>query len=663
MTPPKPISLEGRGRKLAEDQGGWGLNSPVHKPSFWRPAHVREPLTLPTNSGSSGPLHAPPVTGTGTTNSVPLARETRAGIAYKNVLPKPKGFHTTAYCAARRVPELRKVIGRALDPTVLQSRRQTLFMVQDAIQKAFGTDYRVELFGSTRYGISSAKSDLDMVLLDPHHPYGAAPGYEWDVQQTPVYNLRTVTKILKKAGFFIFETLPQASVPIIKFIDNRTGHRVDLNINDRLGVLNSDLIKRYCELNPVLVPMIQYVKLWAKPLGLNSPSRNHLNKPMTFSSYALVMMTIGFLQHRGLLPNLQEDLPPLEPGKLKGTFWLHKPRILCCDVRYNMAEDWTPPEDIPVEQLMQDWFNFWGHSFKFEDEMISIREGGRIPRPPRVSGGTPFNGLFWNIDPFIRTKNITGNIARGSLLRFTLECRNSAASKEFEQDVLPRPRSYDQTEKIAGLDELMTPLEMRSATWIPVDEIPSWNRTIPNGNRDLPPHQCLSPNRPEELSAPATPGSSTESLLEILASPLDTGKRTKPDKKEAGKKAGKKTKPIRTKTEWSVGEEFPVIWHDPLEVSKLADDEVEVEVKVDVDFEVDTPKNLSETADGGAAETAGQPPRIPDPNDSTAATNDQEFDYDPTLRFDGFGRFLRPEPRRRPPPEEPEEDQVGFGLR
>lgn len=38
-------------------------------------------------------------------------------------------------------------------------------MVQDALQKAFGTDYRVELFGSTRYGISSAKSDLDMVLL------------------------------------------------------------------------------------------------------------------------------------------------------------------------------------------------------------------------------------------------------------------------------------------------------------------------------------------------------------------------------------------------------------------------------------------------------------------------------------------------------------------
>lgn len=134
---------------------------------------------------------------------------------------------------------------------------------------------------------------------------------------------RTVAKILKKAGFFIFETLPQASVPIskfplvllfcplliyapsVKFMDNRTGHRVDLNINDRLGVLNSDLIKRYCELNPVLVPMIQYVKLWAKPLGLNSPSRNQLNKPMTFSSYALVMMTIGFLQVGLVLPVLQ----------------------------------------------------------------------------------------------------------------------------------------------------------------------------------------------------------------------------------------------------------------------------------------------------------------------------------------------------------------------
>jgi DNA polymerase sigma len=83
---------------------------------------------------------------------------------------------------------------------------------------------------------------------------------------------------------------------LVKFKDQKTGHFVDLNVNDRLGVHNSDLIKQYCQLNPVLRTMIQYIKMWAKPLGLNRPSPTQRGASVTFSSYALVMMTIGFLQ-------------------------------------------------------------------------------------------------------------------------------------------------------------------------------------------------------------------------------------------------------------------------------------------------------------------------------------------------------------------------------
>jgi hypothetical protein len=40
--------------------------------------------------------------------------------------------------------------------------------------------------------------------------------------------------------------------------------------------------------------MMVFIKRWAKPLGLNSPSRK--GAPVTFSSYALMLMTIGLLQ-------------------------------------------------------------------------------------------------------------------------------------------------------------------------------------------------------------------------------------------------------------------------------------------------------------------------------------------------------------------------------
>ncbi|KAJ7472262.1 hypothetical protein B0H11DRAFT_1729327 [Mycena galericulata] len=282
---------------------------------------------------------------------------------------------------------------------VLASRMRTLRAVEKTIRKQYGNQYSVELFGSTRYGISSPSSDLDMVILDPALEHGFTTSGR---RLPPIYNIKKLAGVLRKAGFKVIDTIAGAAVPIVIFQDPQTGHLCDINVNDRLGMLNSDLIRRYCELNPVLVDMVLYIKKWAKPLGLNAPSSRQRG-PVTFSSYALVMMTIGFLQHRGLLPNLQEALPPLNAGQLKGTFWLRQPTILRCDVRYNQATGWTPPEDVPVHQLMHDWFNFWATEFDYDAEMISIRQGGRISRST-VPEPMEFRGFLWNIDPFIRTK-------------------------------------------------------------------------------------------------------------------------------------------------------------------------------------------------------------------------------------------------------------------
>ncbi|KAK7052331.1 hypothetical protein R3P38DRAFT_1642039 [Favolaschia claudopus] len=296
----------------------------------------------------------------------------------------------------------------------------------------------------------------------------------------------TSPKSFAKRDFTLPTQLQMPMYPL--FADKKTHHFVDLNVNDRLGVMNSELIKRYCELNPVLRPMIQYIKQWAKPLGLNRssfnlkhPSNNFLAKPITFSSYALVMMTIGFLQSRGLLPNLQEGLPPMEPGTLKGTFWLRKPRITCCDVRYNMAEGWTPPEDVPVSQLIQDWFRLWGHEFKFEEQMVSVRDGGILPRPTLADGVAPYNGVLWNLDPFIRRKNITGIISHPSLARFKFMCSEYAENTAFEEGRLPPPltRTREEPPHIALKEKQPEPPHTPDPEWHPVDsnELPfTWRR-------------------------------------------------------------------------------------------------------------------------------------------------------------------------------------------
>ena len=78
----------------------------------------------------------------------------------------------------------------------------------------------------------------------------------------------------------------------MKFTDRISGLHCDLNVNDRLGVVNTALLNRYCELSPLLRPMLFALKHWAKRRGLNDPSAT----PATPSSFAYAFMTIAFLQ-------------------------------------------------------------------------------------------------------------------------------------------------------------------------------------------------------------------------------------------------------------------------------------------------------------------------------------------------------------------------------
>ncbi|KAJ7768355.1 hypothetical protein B0H16DRAFT_314715 [Mycena metata] len=486
-----------------------------------------------------------------------------------------------------------------------------MLRVQHAIQKVYGYEYKVENFGSTRYGVSVASSDLDMVILDPHRPHGAAPK---SPRESEIYNVRVLAKVLKKAGFRIIETISAAAVPIVKFSDPATGHSVDLNVNERLGLLNSDLIKRYCELNPLLITMIQYIKLWAKPLGLNSPGRKSRGQgSVTFSSYALTMMTIGFMQHRGLLPNLQEGLPPLRPGKLTGTFWLGPPRPLCCDVRYNKMEGWKPPREVSVLELMQDWFYFWGSEFDYPNEMISIREGGRLQRPERGPGPySLFNGTFWNIDPFIRVKNLTGNIDRASMYRFASTCLKFAEKPEFARGSLPQPKGWFADGQLSELDALMIPVGVQKAEWVQVDALPLPWREIPGEKA-----------RKNKVQSP----------------PVDST--WWPEPEEGGSTASP-----------------PGLWSDPPAEESSLDRSFEVPEEppppfknAELDVEPEAPPRPPPKATSGP----GRPVEL----------QDEGFEFDESIRIDAFGRIMEP---KRPPKisleeEEEEEDKVGFGLK
>lgn len=306
-------------------------------------------------------------------------------------------------------------------------------LVQKTIQTSFGKIYTVEVFGSARYGVSFSDSDLDLVVLDPERVSGFEVKECITLPSPSIYYLRRLRRALEKAGFTKIESVARAAVPIVKFKDPRTGLECDLNVNERLGLVNSDLLKTYCDISPLLRPMLFKIKEWAKPLGLNRPS-SPPGEPASFSSYALALMTIAFLQSRELLPNLQANLPPLDPAVPGSAVWTRRGEK--CDVRYHHnVNNWQPKTDPLLEEVMTDWFSYWHRGFNYAEQEISIRDGGlRTKLSPKESSepGWMPNGI--NVfDPFIVSKNVTRAVGRNVLERFITECGKACG----QPNVLP----------------------------------------------------------------------------------------------------------------------------------------------------------------------------------------------------------------------------------
>lgn len=181
------------------------------------------------------------------------------------------------------------------------TRDRLIREVRHIIKCRYGPRYDVQPYGSSVYMAMEVLSgtgdgDLDLVVLDTNWPQGFSP--EMDMKHLPsIYHTRKLAWTMRYSGFTDVEAIPWARVPIVKLTDPASGLHIDINVNERLGLMNTDLIKTYCDIVPSLRCLISAIKKWARPRALNQPSAPEA--PRTFNSYALVLMTIGWLQRHG----------------------------------------------------------------------------------------------------------------------------------------------------------------------------------------------------------------------------------------------------------------------------------------------------------------------------------------------------------------------------
>ena len=248
-------------------------------------------------------------------------------------------------------------------------------------------EIKITAFGSSMNGLWNSDSDIDITAIFINR-----------LAHNQHQLLKMCSYILKdcsKRGTMSY--IPARRVPILKFIEQESGIEVDFNVNNVLGIHNSELIYKYCEIDQRFHIMAIFLKYWSKQVGIIGASLGLL------SSYALTLMLIAFLQSTEppVLPCLQEK--KLRSHKKQAAFYpilldtLDKKKryirqnenldrnqycLYDTDVFFEtdievIKEKYLPQQqnNDSVPELLFQFFYFYLYRFDQENHIINVKDG------------------------------------------------------------------------------------------------------------------------------------------------------------------------------------------------------------------------------------------------------------------------------------------------
>ncbi|MGA0331801.1 MAG: hypothetical protein ACO3MI_05495 [Candidatus Poseidoniaceae archaeon] len=225
------------------------------------------------------------------------------------------------------------------------SRESLTKHLKGLLFRRFGKNAVVEAFGSTVTNLSIGTGDLDLCL--------SFKGKQ------PAKVLQKLSGLLHEEGMENIQSIPKARIPIVKFKDPRSGLDVDISLDNRLAIHNSEMLKSYAQ-EERLQRLVQMVKYWASRRGINNAFEG------TLSSYAWTLLSIQHAQlvQPPLAPNRQKDAKS-NPVSIKGTRY---------DIGFN-NERYATENNQSLASLLTSFFERFATRWDWENMVVSIRNG------------------------------------------------------------------------------------------------------------------------------------------------------------------------------------------------------------------------------------------------------------------------------------------------
>lgn len=275
----------------------------------------------------------------------------------------------------------------------MESREKAALRIQlmlEGMARKYHIKGEVKMFGSFSNGFKTGSSDMDVVLLTPLVADAVPLLKKFEAEMTPEVGIGNITKIY------------QASVPLLKLTDMKTGMEVDFCINNELGVRNSQLLHTYCEYDSRVLRLGRLVKDWAKKHELVGTADGCLN------SYAYMLLVIYYLQtlEEPVLPNLQE---------------MATESVLVTDMKWGCSDRWEtkfwtdvsslePSKNTAtVAELLIGFFHYYVKEFDWSSHAVCMRLNKSGENVDKFKLNTPTTKDQWYVeDPFDLRHNLAG---------------------------------------------------------------------------------------------------------------------------------------------------------------------------------------------------------------------------------------------------------------
>ncbi|KAK3161539.1 hypothetical protein QOZ80_1BG0078380 [Eleusine coracana subsp. coracana] len=159
-----------------------------------------------------------------------------------------------------------------------QSSRSAAVQAVSDVVKHIWPQCKVEVFGSFRTGLYLPTSDIDVVVFESR-------------VKTPQVGLYALAKALSQQGVAKkIQVIAKARVPIVKFVERKSGIAFDISFDVDGGPQAADFIKDAVKKLPGLKPLCMILKVFLHQRELNEVYTGGIG------SYALLTMLITHLQ-------------------------------------------------------------------------------------------------------------------------------------------------------------------------------------------------------------------------------------------------------------------------------------------------------------------------------------------------------------------------------